>query len=425
MPRDDELLALVGIAGDLMSRHLVPALARLEQRGDLEGVALLGLDRADLEDDALRARAAASIAASAPDVPEPVVRRLLDRLTYRRADVTGPTPELRDAALVHVALPPHVLRRAADTLADVDPARGRRLVVEKPYGTSGAEARELDATLLATTPEERLHRADHLLHHGAVLDVDLVHDRVAALRPRLRSVEVRWDEPAALGARAAAFDHVGAVRDMVQSHLLQLLATVLGACPPGAGAEEARDRRHAVLASLDAPPLDELDRAWVRARYSAGSVGGVEVPAYVDEPGVDPSRLTETAAVLLLRLGDVDVHLVTGKAVSPVRRHVVLELEGAPSRVVLDLSGARLVMTEDGVELPVAGSREALPASARQLMAARAGELRRFVRGDEVAEQWRVCDAVLDRWQAGGVPMLEHPAGSPGPGAAAPRPTAT
>ena len=79
------------------------------------------------------------------------------------------------------------------------------------------------------------------------------------------------------------------------------------------------------------------------------------------------------------------MHLVTGKAVSPVRRHVVLELEGAPSRVVLDLSGARLVMTEDGVERPVPGSREAasreaLPASARQLMAARAGGLRRFVR---------------------------------------------
>lgn len=413
MPRDPELIALVGAAGDLMTRHLMPALARLEHRGELDGVAFLGLDRADLDDELFRRRAAASVAAAAPDVLEPVVARLLARLSYRRTDVTGPVRELRDASLVHVALPPHVLPRAAGTLADGSPAR--RLVVEKPYGTNGYDARELDSVLLASTPEEHLHRADHLLHHGAVLDIDLVHDRIAALLPGLRSVLVEWDEPGGLGARAAAFDRVGAVRDMVQSHLLQLLATVLGASAPDAEAERARDRRHAVLASLAAPA--DPDRGWVRARYGAGRIDGAAVRAYVDEPGVDPGRRTETFASLLLDLDGVEVVLVTGKAVSPVHRRVVLERDGSPERVVLDLSGARLVMTEDDVVVPLDVERDRLPASARQLQAARAGELRRFVRGDEVAVQWRLCDAVLDRWQADGAPLLEHPAGAPGPNA--------
>jgi glucose-6-phosphate 1-dehydrogenase len=412
MRRDDEMLALVGVAGDLMTRHLMPALALLEARGELDGVSIVGVDRIDLDDDGLRARAGASIAASAPDVPEEHVRRLLDRLRYTRADLAAGTrlPELDDASLVHVALPPTVLLHAAPALAG--PA-GRRLVVEKPYGTSGEQARALDSLLLATTPEDHLHRADHLLHHGAVLDIDLVHDRLERLLPGLRAVRVQWDEPAALGARAAAFDHVGAVRDMVQSHLLQLLATVLAAAPPETDAETVRDRRAAALGGLSAP----AGRPWVRARYGRGTVAGAEVPAYVDEPGVDPARGTETFASIGLRLGDADVALVTGKAVRPVRREVVLDVEGQglPGRVVLDLSGPRLVLTEDGVPVPVPGEREHLPASARQLRAARAGELRRFVRHDEVAEQWRISDAVLDHWRDTGAPILEHPAGSPGP----------
>ena len=268
-------------------------------------------------------------------------------------------------------------------------------------------------------PEAELLRADHLLHHGSVRDLDLVAGRLSHLLPSVRAVHVRWDEPAALGARAAEFDRVGVVRDMVNSHLLQLAATVLAAVPATATDEEARAARDAVLADLDLPREETPGAAWLRARYGAGTVDGRPVAAYAEEPGVRAERGTETFASVVLRLrradGDLDVRLTTGKALSPVRREVVLHLDDPelPRTVRLDLSGARLQMTEDDEEDVLNAPPLHAPASAHMLSDARAGVLRRFVSAAACARQWTLTEAVAEVLAA--LPMTEYAAGSPGP----------
>jgi glucose-6-phosphate 1-dehydrogenase len=400
---------LLGVAGDLMTRHLMPALLHLESVAGLEGVSFVGLDRADLDDERLRARAAESLDRAGHDVPADTVARLLARLHYQRTDLTGASriPEADASSLVYVALPPRLLPLVAELLArSEDPPR--RLLVEKPYGTSLESAAELDTLLHRVVPESELLRADHLLHHGPVRDLDLVARRLARLLPAVRTVHVRWDESAALGERAAEFDEVGVVRDMVNSHLLQLAATVLAAVPPHVADEEARQARDEVLRDLELTGHGPAS-PWIRARYST----------YAEEPGVAPERGTETFVSIALRLRrpghDVDVRLTTGKALSPVRREVVLHLDDGelPGTVRLDLSGTRLQMTEDADEDTLDAPSRHAPASAHLLSDARAGILRRFVSAEACARQWVLTEAIADA--LADLPMGEYLAGSSGP----------
>lgn len=389
---------LLGGAGDLVTRHVAPALADLEQRGLLPHGPVVLVDRAGSTTADRRDALARSVRAQRPGLPEPVLATLLDRVEYVRLDldVDDPAPALDGAGYVHLAVPPHAMPAAARALGAARPAPSVRVVVEKPYGASPTAAEELDSALLAVVPEQQLLRADHLLHHRAVRDLDVVRRWLAPRRHDLVSVRVTWDEPGTVDGRAASFDRSGALVDMLQSHLLQLVAAIL-AEPVDAHDEPAA--RADVLRSL----RGEGAR---RARYAG----------YTVHDGVAQGSTTETWVRAALTWDDrVPVILETGKAVGRGRRDVVVRL--GSGTLVADLRGRRLVVGGDAPGLPGASTAadDGLTASAAQFVAALSGDRTRFLGRDEVAQQWRVCAALAQAWPADAHDLETYEPGSDGP----------
>lgn len=398
---DHERLVLLGGAGDLVTRHVAPALVQLEERGLLEAARIVAVDRVDLSTSEYRERLGGSVRRQRVDVDDDVLRRLLGRIGYHRRDLG--TDELgaavEGATYVHLALPAHVQLPAARALRDADLSERLRVVVEKPYGGSGAEARALDDALLATVADARLLRADHLLHHRAVRDLEAVRRWLTQHPDPVREVAVQWDEAAPVGDRAAFFDRTGALVDMVQSHLLQLVVAVLAPPQRDRAAADVRAGRVAVLRDLSGDDA-------ARARYAG----------YLDHAGVDAGRGTETWTRLRLRRSDgTPVVLRTGKAVGGGRRMVRLRV--GTSWLGLDLSGRRLEVDQDGADVDwlVHEPDDGLTASAHQLSDALDLDPTRFLSSEEVQEQWRITDAVRHRWTAEGTPLDEYEPGSPGP----------
>lgn len=398
---DHERLVLLGGAGDLVTRHVAPALVQLEERGLLEGARISAVDRVDLGTSAYRDRLAASVRRQRTDVDDDLLVGLLERIDYHRREIGADDlgAAVDGATYVHLALPAQVQLAAAEALHRADAADRVRVVVEKPYGGSASEALDLDTALRETVSEDRLLRADHLLHHRSVRDLEAVRRRIAQLGEPVHAVDVWWDEVAPVGDRAAFFDRTGALVDMVQSHLLQLVAAVLSAPQDAATATEVQAERAAVLHELSG------DHA-ARARYTG----------YVDHPGVDPDRGTETWVRVSLRWQDrVPVSLRTGKAVGGGRR--VIRMLVGTTWIGLDLSGRRLRIEQDGVEVPWLQHHpdDGLSASAHQLRDALGPDRTRFLGRDEVREQWRITDAVRRRWATERTPLEEYEPGSLGP----------
>ena len=377
----------------------------------------------------------------------------VDRLLAELGGLPGGSGE-RSAGLnstvLYFALPPSVTRSVCEILATRD-LGGLALALEKPFGLSLDEARDLNRLLASFRAEEQVFRVDHFLGKAQVLNL-------LGLRFANQLFEATWDnryverveiiadETLALEGRAGYYDHAGALVDMHQSHLLLMLALVVMEEPARIDALELRDLMvHALRATrlTDAP-----ERASRRARYTAGRVGGEDVPAYVDEPGVDRDRETETLAELDLvvdsrRWAGVPFLLRSGKALgSDARRivvhyrplaHVPIGLTGRPpaNRLVIELSPDRLdlrIATSTGGDaFDVAESTlsadlgdNPLRPYGEILAAVLDRDPLLSVRGDVAEECWRICDPVLAAWRADEVPLEEYPAGSNGPAPWAP-----
>ena len=200
---------------------------------------------------------------------------------------------------VYFALPPRVSQLACEALAPEDVPAGTRLVMEKPFGSDEQSARHLNKTLAALVPEDHIHRVDHFLGKATVLNILGLRFANTFLEPvwnrqHIEKIEIIFDEDLALEGRARYYDGAGALRDMIQSHLLQIMA--LMAIEPPASVDE-RDLRDAVATVLRASSIKAPYRQSTRrARYTAGSINGRKVPDYAKEEGVDASRGTETLA---------------------------------------------------------------------------------------------------------------------------------
>ena len=255
-------------------------------------------------------------------------------------------------------------------------------------------------------------------------------------------IEIIWEESLALEGRAGYYDGVGALKDMIQNHLLQILCLVAMEPPVSMGERDLRDRKVDVLRSIR--PLDGAGAtATRRARYTAGRIGGRDVPGYADEPGVDPARGIETFAEVRLefdswRWSGTAFRLRTGKALAADRKEVVVhfrpvphlpidtpheplpnrlrfglepedltfELMGAGPHAAFSLAPLTLRARHDPAELPPYG---------RLLLDVLNGATALSIRADEAEESWRVLTPVLDAWAKDAVPLEGYPAGSGGP----------
>lgn len=459
-------LVLFGAAGDLAARLLLPALAWLESDGDLpEGMKVLGADLPDLTPEAFRDRATAALGQHAAAVDPTARAALVRRLDYRRTDVGDPVAVARavaggaDAAgagsgalVAYLALPAALFAPALTALADTGLPDGSVVVVEKPFGSDLASARELNRIIAERLPTVTVFRNDHFLHAQTVQNLLGLRLGNRVLEPvwnaeHVESVDIVWDEALALEGRASYYDRAGALRDMLQNHLLQVLCLVAMEPPASLGQRDLRDARFTVLRAIRTPTAADVRDGTLRARYTTGELDGRPVPSYVDEEGVDPERSSETLAEIALEVDNwrwtgVPFRLRSGKALSPASAEVRIRFREVPRpafcgegggrdaiRVSLDPPAVQLTLNVNAegelfgltpVHLDAALPAPARPPYAGLVLDVLRGDPTLSVRGDEAEESWRIVQPVLDAWARDEVPLLEYPAGSTGP--APPRP---
>jgi glucose-6-phosphate 1-dehydrogenase len=295
-------------------------------------------------------------------------------------------------------------------------------------------------------PEEQVFRIDHFLGRSDVLNILGVRFANRLLEPvwsnqHVDSIEVVYDETLGLEGRAGYYDNAGALVDMVQSHLLQVMALMM--MDPISRVDE-RELRSAKAEVLRSTRLKGSPRtATRRARYTAGTLGGRKLPAYTREPGVDPTRRTETLAEVTLevdswRWAGVPVTLRSGKALGRARKEAVVTLRKPPHlpsgllghntrdsvtigfkparlAVHLDVSGPGDPFQLESVDPEAALDTGDLPAYGEVLAGILDGDPLLAVRGDVAEECWRIVEPVLEAWRAEEVPMETYAAGSDGP----------
>ena len=446
-------LAILGATGDLTGRYLLPGLAALHAAGELDDdFRLIAVGRDEWTDEAFRSWAAGRLDRHAKALPAAAKSAVVSAALYNRADVTDPSSMTAvvqggTPLAAYLALPPSVFPKAVSALHSAGTAPGSVVVLEKPFGADLAEAVALNRRLADLYPEQEIFRVDHFLAMTTVQNILGTRLANRILEPiwnsaHIYSVDIIWEECLTLEGRAGYYDGVGALKDMLQNHLLQLLCLVAMEPPISLGDRDLRDRKVDVLRSIRPLSPEEMVHRTCRARYTSGRIGERAVPAYIGEDGVDPKSRTETFAEVHLevenwRWAGTIFRLRTGKALHRDRKEIavhflpvphlpfqhrgealpnVLRFGLEPESVALELTGTGS-RTDMLVPLTLATHLEPaeLPAYGQLLLDILKGNSALSIRADEAEESWRVVTPVLDAWSKELVPLQEYPAGSDGP----------
>ncbi len=445
-------LLLLGASGDLASRLLLPALGQLlDAEPGRRDITLVGAGIEAWDQPTWLARVRGSLESA--HVSAETIEAVLTRTEYHPAELTRAEDLDRllhagpPAPALYFALPPAVTVGACTALKELTLPAGTTLVLEKPFGTNAESAASLNDLLTDLVPEDRIHRVDHFLGRATVLNLLGIRFANRLLEPvwnreHIEEVEIVFDEQLTLENRARYYDSAGALMDMIQSHLLQILALV--AMEPIAGVD-SRDFRTAKASVLRACRLwnDDPTTAAKRARYTHGTIDGREVPDYTAEPGVDPARGTETLAELTVEIDNwrwagVPFRLRSGKALRDRRKDVLVTFKPVPHlpsglhgraepnrlRLSMGPDALALGMTVNGpgdpldlesITLTTDLSPGRLMPYGEVLAGVLDGNSLLSVRGDTAVECWRIVDPVLQGWRQHLAPIDEYPAGSSGP----------
>jgi glucose-6-phosphate 1-dehydrogenase len=444
-------LVILGARGDLTARLLLPGLGQLiSNRPDLD-VELIGVGSVPMTPAQWRKRVTTSFAAAGADPA--AVKAVIAASSYHDADATDPDElakilgECSGTPALYFALPPAVTEKVVETLAKITLPAGLVLALEKPFGTDLRSAKALNRLLATILPEKQIHRVDHFLGKSTVLNIlglrfanRLFEESWNA--SNIERVEISYDEQLGLEGRAGYYDHAGALTDMIQSHLLQVLA-VVAMEPPST--LDSDDLRGAMAQALRATRVwkDDVKNESRRGRYTAGTVGGETMGSYVKQPGVDPARNTETLAEIAFavdnwRWAGVPFVLRSGKALADARKDIVITFRPVPHlptgmsghgsssqlRIALDphhmeldlnINGEGDPFTLDLVTLSATFAASDLDAYGEVLEGILTGDATLSVRGDVAEECWRIVTPVLNAWRKNAVAIDNYAAGSTGP----------
>jgi glucose-6-phosphate 1-dehydrogenase len=472
-------MVIFGASGDLTARMLLPALAHLvRERALPEGFFIVGVARTPMNDEEFRAAMERAVARSSEDSSEPLTipsellqniyylsGQFQDAATFRRLkkllsghrQQRGGGPENH---IFYLATPPEADPLIVDQLGGAglaEEADGAyaRVVVEKPFGHDLETARQLNARVLRVFRESQVFRIDHYLGKETVQNILVLRFGNGVFEPLwnqryVDNVQISVAESLGVGHRAGYYDSAGIVRDMFQNHLLQLLCLTAMEAPVRLDAASVREEKVKVLRAIRPLPVDQIDEWAVRGQYAAGVVGGQQVPAYRQEPGVRGRSSTPTFAAVKLaidnwRWAGVPFYLRSGKRLARRTTEIAIEFKEVPHMFFreagsdpLEANVLRLrIQPDEGISLkflakiPGAGIR-ATPvvmdfpygqigvaehgAYERLLLDVMSGDATLFTRGDEVEEAWKVVSPVIDAWERKaptGFP--NYPAGTWGP----------
>lgn len=462
-------LLLFGVTGDLSRRMLLPSLFGLDADGLLPAeLRIVGTAHHALTDEDLQGetRKLVEPLAIELELAPSVVDRFLARMSYVAADASDPAsfadlgaavrPRLGGGVAIFLSTAPSLFETTIDGLEQAGLTGGTtRLALEKPLGHNLASSREINDAVGRVFPEPRTFRIDHYLGKETVQNLLALRFGNLMFEPLwnaggIEHVQITVAETVGLEGRTGYFDGMGSLRDMVQNHMLQLLALVAMEAPARFEADAVRDEKVKVLRSLR--PLD-TDRESVLGQYAAGAVAGLPVPAYGEELG-RPSD-TETFVALKahvdnMRWAGVPFFLRTGKRLPTRRSEIVVQFRRMPHSIFLGSGAAlqpnRLVISlqpDENIQLSIMAKRPGLDqegirmrevtldirdadafadvrrriAYERLLIDLIGGNPTLFVRRDEVEAQWSWIDAIRDRWQAAGVRPRLYSAGTWGPSA--------
>jgi len=469
-------LVIFGATGDLAKRKLLPAIYNLAHEGALPGqFNLIGVSRGELSNDAYREMAAESIRAFSRTPPdESVLSGLLDELRYVAGafddDATyvalgAALAELDDAdgepmsRAFYLSTAPEFFSVIVGALGAAGLANSEhadvRVIIEKPFGTSLAQARALNAEVLSVFDESQVFRIDHYLGKETVQNMLAFRFANGMFEPLwnrnyIAHVQITAAEDIGIGSRAGYYDHAGALRDLVENHMMQLLTLLCMEPPVTFAANDVRDEKVKVLHAIRTPQPQELDQISVRAQYGPGVSAGEQVDGYLQEDGVPADSHTETYAALRLevdnwRWAGVPFYLRTGKRLArkvteiavtlrPVP-HLAFEQDGSlgvrPNQLVMTIQPNEGVSLSLGAKIPGTRMRirpvnmeflygtaflsQSPEAYERLILDAMRGEATLFTRNDEVEAQWRICDPIVAAWTEDAASLPQYAAGTQGP----------
>src|SRR3954449_5594370 len=476
LPVPPTTMVIFGASGDLAQRKLLPALYNLAHEGALpERFNLIGASRREQTDDEYREAMKESIESNSRRRPDAqVLEGLLERMRYvsvpfddsEAYGTLGKVIEELDAdagqplaRMYYLSTAPDFFSVIAEELKKAGLHRHDkadvRVVIEKPFGTDLESARALQKTISSVFRERQVFRIDHYLGKETVQNVmafrfaNLMFEPVWN-RNYIDHVQITAAEDIGIGSRAGYYDSSGALRDLVQNHMMQLLALLCMEPPSSFDADKVRDEKVKILDAITPPTPEQVADMTVRAQYTAGTPGGEDVPGYLEEEDVPDDSQTETYAALRLEVHNwrwegVPFFLRTGKRLSRKTTEIAVQLKPVPHLAFVSDGSVGVqpnllilaVQPNEGVSLSlgakIPGSRmrirpvnmeflygssfmsQSPEAYERLIQDAIRGEATLFTRDDEVIAQWSIIDPILKAWNEGQPPKSMYAAGSPGP----------
>ncbi len=477
LPVHPTTLVIFGGTGDLAHRKLLPALYNLAHEGGLpERFELIGIARRDQANEDFRAMARESIARFSRRKPDPAVLDGLlsdmryisgsfdDDSVYAQLDRTLHEFDEKAGQLLnrvfYLSTAPQFFPVIAGKLgsAGLNALEGAetRLVIEKPFGYDLASARQLNAQVLSVFDEAQVYRIDHYLGKETVQNLMALRFANALFEPVwnrnfIDNVQITAAEDIGIGGRAGYYEGAGALRDLVQNHMMQLLALLTMEPPASFEANRLRDEKLKVLEAIVPPRVEDVASMALRAQYGPGVVGGVAVPGYREEEGVAPDSRTETYAALRLHVSNwrwagVPFYLRTGKQLARKLTEIAVTLKPVP-HVAFQSSGSvgvqanQIILTvqpDEGVSVSlgakIPGSRmrirpvnmefrygtaflsESPEAYERLILDAMRGDATLFTRNDEIEALWGIIDPILTAWHEDTTSSIaQYAAGTDGP----------
>jgi glucose-6-phosphate 1-dehydrogenase len=462
-PAESAVLVIFGASGDLTHRKLLPALYNLAESGHLpESFVIIGVARSAIDTAAFRKKMAESVRGAEGEPLDPEKwRRIEERLHYVAGEFTDPAlySRIKDQietlctshgiprnVLFYLATPPDLFgpvarHLAASTLASEE-SGWRRLIVEKPFGYDLASARALNTELSTGLRESQIYRIDHYLGKETVQNILAFRFANGIFEPiwnrrYVDHVQMTVAEADGIGSRGAYYDSAGALRDMVQNHMFQLLTLVAMEPPISFAADDVRNEKVKVLHAVPPPARDELRRNVVRAQYEG----------YRQEPAVAPASTTETFVAMRLfvdnwRWAGVPFYLRTGKRLARRATEIAVQFKRAPFALFRETPVESLdpnvlvlrIQPDEGISLAFHAKEpgpferlgtvtmdfsyaeyfKAEPTTGYEtlLFDAMTGDQTLFHRMDIVEAGWHIVEPIL---RASGAPILTYAAGSSGP----------